>query len=120
VRLLRNKTDGFCALPARKRGTLKAMPDAAKIFRVHLSISDVMPIIQQKGAEQGVNVSGPLSHYAHDQAHLMLAAEDLYAVLSRVVKEAKRLKANHPLGSHISDELLTQATEVLNRVLLQS
>jgi hypothetical protein len=48
----------------------------------------------------------------------MLAAEDLYNMLSRahVVNEAKRLKRQHPLGSNLSDALLAEATELVKRV----
>jgi hypothetical protein len=92
------------------------MSDPRKTLQVRLSASDLVPVIQKKGAEQRANVSGAFTHYAYDQANLMLAAEDLYSMLSRVVKEAKRAKGKNPLGSSLSDALLTEATELLERV----
>ncbi len=73
-------------------------------------------MIQRKGVEQEVQVTDRYTHYAYDQANLLLAAEDLYNMLSRVVNEAKRLKTQHPLGHSLSDALLAEATELLKRV----
>ncbi len=92
------------------------MSEPQSPIRVRLLASDLVPVIQGKGAEQGVNVSGRSTHYAYDQANLLLAAEDLYAMLTRVVNEAKKSNERNPLGGGVSDVMLKEATELLSRV----
>jgi hypothetical protein len=76
----------------------------------------LIPVIQRKGSEQGVSVEGWSAHYAHDQANLLLAEEDLYRLLTKVVAEAKRAKGRNPLGPGMSSALLKEAEELLKSV----
>jgi hypothetical protein len=96
------------------------MSEPRKILTVRLAPSDLVPVIQRKGNEQEANVSGPFTHVAYAQANLLLAAEDLYTMLSRVVNEAKKSKERSPLGGGLSDVMLKEATELLRRVYSDS
>ncbi len=95
------------------------MPEP-QIMRVTLVASDLVPVIQGKGAQQGINVSGGSTHLAYDQAHLLLAAEELYMMLRKVVNEAKKSKQRSPLAGGVSDVILKEATELLSRVYSES
>jgi hypothetical protein len=100
--------------------TLEAMSEPRKILTVRLTPSDLVPVIQRKGSEQNANVNGPFTHYAYDQATLLLAAEDLYTMLSRLVNEAKKHKERNPLSGGLSDVMLKEAAELLRRVYFES
>ncbi|HZT35574.1 MAG TPA: hypothetical protein VFA15_06620 [Nitrososphaera sp.] len=91
------------------------MPTIQKIAKVRLLPQDLVPIIQRRGNEQDVQVAGPYSHYAYDQAKLHLLAEDLFNMLARVVREARRTKASTP-GTGLSDALLDEASALLEQV----
>ena len=86
------------------------MPSPLKISKVRLQAADLVPIIQRRGNEQGVEVAGPYAHYAYEQANLHLLAEDLFDMLARVVRAAK--------GAGVSQALQGEASVLLDRVIL--
>jgi hypothetical protein len=96
------------------------MSEPRKILTVRLTASDLVPVIQRKGTEQDANVNGHFTHYAYAQANLLLAAEDLYTMLSRIVAEAKKSKERSPMGGAVSDVLLKEAMELLRQVYSKS
>lgn len=91
------------------------MNEPEKISKVRLSEYDLVEIIKRRGAEQKKQVDGPYLHYAHAQARLLLAAEDVFDMLSRVVRETKRLKQRTP-GTGVSDALLEEAMNLIEGI----
>ena len=91
------------------------MPEQNSMLKVRLDVEDLVPVIQKKGEQQGLSVAGQYSHTAYHQARLLLASEDLYTMLSKMVKDAKKGREGL-LPRAISTTLLDEASELLERV----
>ncbi len=94
---------------ASRRKFKDGMATPSKISKVRLTANDLVPIIQRRGNERNVQVAGDFAHYAYDQANLLLLAEDLFEVLSRIVRAAQR-------GSGPSQAVIGEAATLLEQI----
>jgi len=97
------------------------MTNPPRVIRIHLTEDDLVPIIQQRGREQGKSVEGQLSHYAYSYARLLLASEELFHLLRRFVNDEERAKERNPLsGTAVSAATMKEANDLIKRISFET